>query len=352
VGAVRVTVALGARSYDVVIGPGVRGELSELVSGRAPNARLAAIVTTDNLVSQPWFDLDVGVMTELVIVPDGEAAKNLSVVESTCRHFARSGLSRRDVVVAVGGGSITDVAGFAAATYERGVAVVHVATTLLGQVDAAIGGKTGVNLPEGKNLVGAFHQPIGVLCDTETLATLPDAERRSGLGEIAKCWLLLRHPSSDLPGVSDEALVEMAAVFKARTVEGDEREQGRRALLNYGHTLAHALESQQSAGGSFQLRHGEAVAIGVAFAARLARRLGRIGDHAVAEHDAVLDFFALPKDLPTGVDRGALLAAMARDKKAHHNLTFVLADHDGFSVVADVPQEAVELELGLLEGQR
>ena len=173
------------------------------------------------------------------------------------------------MVVAVGGGVVTDTAGFAAAVYHRGIPVVHVPTTLLGQIDAAIGGKTGVNLPEGKNLVGAVWQPSAVLCDTEVLATLPPREYRSGLGEMAKYAFLGVDDLADLP--LDEA-VAACVRCKAEVVAADEREGGRRAILNYGHTLAHALEIA----GGYDLRHGEAVAIGLVYAAELARALGRI----------------------------------------------------------------------------
>ncbi len=202
-------------------------------------------------------------------IPDGEAHKTLATVGALCSEFARAGLTRSDCVVALGGGVVTDVAGFAAASYHRGIAVVHVPTTLLGQIDAAIGGKTGVNLPEGKNLVGAFWQPKAVVCDLETLESLPERERRCGLGELAKYhWL----GGGRLDELDLEERVARCVEIKAEVVGDDERESGRRALLNYGHTLAHALEIE----GRHDLRHGEAVAIGLVFAARLARRLGRV----------------------------------------------------------------------------
>jgi 5-deoxy-5-amino-3-dehydroquinate synthase len=276
----------------------------------------------------------------------GEPAKSLASVEELCRGFAQFGLTRADLVVGVGGGVVTDVAGFAAAIYHRGVAVAHVATTLLGQVDAAIGGKTGVNLPEGKNLVGAFWQPVGVICDTEVLSTLPPREYRSGLGEMAKYAFL------GVPGLSGMDLVDAVASCvecKAAFVSDDERETGSlpgaagqaqagRALLNYGHTLAHALETE----GNYDLRHGEAVAVGLVFAARLARRLGRVGDERVAEHDRVVAAYDLPSRLPPGVDTAGLVAAMGRDKKATQGgLTFVLDGPNGLEVVPGVGPDDV-----------
>ena len=260
---------------------------------------------------------------------DGETAKALSTVEDLCRSFAEWGLTRSDVVVSVGGGVVTDVAGFTAATYHRGVAVIHVPTTLLAQIDAAIGGKTGVNLPEGKNLVGAFWQPVAVLCDTATLDTLPEAEMRCGLGEMAKYHFL---DGSDLDGLDLTARIARCVEIKAAVVAEDEHEAGRRAVLNYGHTLGHALETV----GGYGLRHGEAVAIGLVYAAELARALGRIGDDRVAEHRRVVTRYGLSAILPEGSGSDNLVEAMARDKKAVNGLTFVLDGPDGVQLVAGV----------------
>lgn len=340
----RVRVGLGERSYDVVIEGGSRHDLADTLAAVCPDARHAAVVTTDAIARQPWFDLDPGIASTRVLVPDGEDAKRFSVLADVCEQFARMGLSRRDVVVAVGGGAVTDLAGFAAASYQRGVDVVHVATSLVAQVDAAIGGKTGIDLEAGKNLVGAFHQPRAVLCDPDVLATLPARERASGYGEIAKCLLL---EGRDVPAaVDDEDLIVAAVTLKVAFVEADERDGGRRALLNYGHTLGHAIEAEQWRTGRGDLRHGEAVAIGIAFAARLARRLGRVGDEVVAHHDAMLDAFSLPRRLAGEHAPDDLLAAIGRDKKAHHNLTFVLAGTEGFGVVADLDADVVRDELG------
>ena len=278
-----------------------------------------------------------------VVVGAGEQAKTLATVEQICRALARWGLTRRDCVVAVGGGVVTDTAGFAAASYHRGVAVVHVPTTLLGMVDAAIGGKTGVNLPEGKNLVGAFWQPSAVVCDLESLATLPERERRSGMGEMAKYAFL---GVDDLDAMDLEEAVAACVRCKADIVAGDEREvpgaRDGRALLNYGHTLAHALEVD----GAFDLRHGEAVAIGLVFASRLAERLGRIGPDRVAEHRRIVAGYDLPADLPAGADIANLVALMTRDKKAIDGLTFVLDGAQGLEVVTGVPADVVAEVLG------
>ena len=337
----RITVDLGERGYEVTTGALARRDLADVIARRAPRARSAAIVTSAELVDRPWFDLVTGLEQHVVVVPDGETAKSLAAVEYLCERFVALGLSRDDVVVGVGGGAVTDLAGFAAAVYLRGIGVVHVPPSLVGQVDAAIGGKTGVNLPVGKNLVGAFHQPLGVLCDTSILETLPERELRSGYGEIAKCWLLERRDPAAVADATREELVTMAVGLKAGIVSEDEREGGRRALLNYGHTLGHAVELLALARDADELRHGEAVAIGLAFAARLAHALGRVGEAAVLDHDAVLGAFSLPRSLPDEMSSDQLIAVMQRDKKAHHDLTFVLDGPAGFEVVAGVSPELV-----------
>lgn len=326
------TVALGDRSYPVVVGAGARHRLLEYMP---PGARRAAVVTQETI---PW-QVDSGVEQHVFFLDDGEEAKNLESVEQLCRGFSRWGLTRSDTVVAVGGGVVTDVAGFAAAVYHRGISVIHVPTTLLGQVDAAIGGKTGVNLPEGKNLVGAFWQPEAVLCDTETLETLPSREYRSGLGEMAKYAFLGVEHLRDLP--LDEAVAACVAC-KAEVVAGDERESGSRALLNYGHTLAHALETT----GGYDLRHGEAVAIGLVFAAGLANRLGRISDDRVREHEKLVASYDLPTRLPQGAETEELIAVMARDKKVTGGgLTFVLDGPTGLEVVGGISVADVRASL-------
>ena len=332
---IRVTVPLGARSYDVVIGAGARSELAALL----PESAERAVVVTQEPVG---VEVDTGRKQTTITVRDGEQAKAVSVVEDLCRQFARFGLTRADVVVGVGGGVVTDLAGFAASVYMRGVAVAHVATTLLAQVDAAIGGKTGVDLPEGKNLVGTFWQPVGVVCDTETLSTLAPRHLRAGMGEMAK-YAFLGVP--DLTRLPIDEQVAACVACKVEVVSADERESGRRALLNYGHTLAHALETA----GGYDLLHGEAVGIGLAFAARLARRLGRIDDARVAEHDRVVSGFDLSTALPPGSSVTELVELMGRDKKAVNGLTFVLDGPRGIEVVPGVaPTEvgATLVEMG------
>ena len=337
----RFNVELGERGYEVATGVGAMRELAAVIARRAPRARTAAIVTSAALVDRSWFDVQTGLEQHVVVVPDGESAKSMAAVEYLCERFVSLGLSRDDVVVGVGGGAVTDLAGFAAAVYLRGIGVVQVPTSLVGQVDAAIGGKTGVNLSMGKNLVGAFHQPLGVLCDTATLETLPEREMRSGYGEVAKCWLLERRDDSSITTTTREDMVALSVGLKARIVSDDERDSGKRALLNYGHTLGHAVELLALARDPDELRHGEAVAIGLAFAARLAHALGRVKEVAVREHDAVLDAFSLPRSLPDDMSSEQLTAVMLRDKKAHHDLTFVLDGPVGFEVVAGVSPDVV-----------
>jgi 5-deoxy-5-amino-3-dehydroquinate synthase len=317
---IELEVPLGDRSYPVVVGPGARHRLLELLP---VGVQRAAVVTQANI----GWDVDPGVESRTFTIGDGEDNKHLGTIEDLCRDFAQWGLNRGDVVVAVGGGMVTDVAGFAAAVYHRGIPVVHVPTSLLGQVDAAIGGKTGVNLPEGKNLVGAYWQPSAVLCDTETLGTLPPREYRSGLGEMAKYAFLGVDRLPDLP--LDEA-VAACVRCKADVVADDEREGGRRAILNYGHTLAHAIETE----GGYDLRHGEAVAVGLIYAAEVARRLRRIDDDRVAEHRRVVAGYDLPLGVPADLDAERLVDLFSRDKKAVRGVTFVLDGPDGVEPVA------------------
>jgi 5-deoxy-5-amino-3-dehydroquinate synthase len=325
-------VPLGDRAYDVIVGHGARSELAGLLPETATRA---AIVTQAAIP----VEIDPGIPAARFEIGVGEAAKSLSTVEDLLREFARFGLTRRDVVIGVGGGMVTDVAGFAAATWHRGVPVVHVATTLLGMVDAAIGGKTGVNLPEGKNLVGAFWQPSGVICDLDTLASLPERERRSGDGEMAKYHFLT---GDDLQTMELTDRVARCVEIKAEIVATDEREGGRRALLNYGHTLAHALEIATR----HDLTHGEAVGIGLVYAAELARELGRIDEGRVAEHRRIVgDEYGLTTAVPGGVDADELVTLMARDKKALAGLTFVLDGPAGVEVVEGVDDAAVRAAL-------
>jgi 5-deoxy-5-amino-3-dehydroquinate synthase len=349
---ISVPVELGERRYDVVVGQGCISELAAILATKVPTARRVAVVTQSGIA----VSVETGLPTEVFTVPDGEEGKSLSVVEELCRGFVRFGLSRSDVVVAVGGGVVTDLAGFAAASFHRGTAYVNVATTLLAQVDAAVGGKTGVNLPEGKNLVGAFWQPRAVLCDPDVLSTLPPREWASGRGEMAKYAFLGGTsgagdgPDASLLDLSLEEQVARCVAIKAAVVASDEREGDQRMVLNYGHTLAHALEAAAFEPGSgLDLRHGEAVAIGLVYAALLARRLGRIDDGRVDLHRRVVGAFDLSSAVPAPVDPELLVSFMTRDKKAQRDLTFVLDGPAGVEVVRGVDRADVLATLADME---
>jgi 3-dehydroquinate synthase len=353
-----IRVELGPRSYDIVVGTGVLARAAAALPGRARVAVVSQAVIADRYADPLLASLgEAGIMAELFLIDDGEQAKSLPTVESLCRRFAAWGLLRGDAVVALGGGVVGDTAGFTAAAYHRGVACLQAPTTLLAQVDAAIGGKTGVNLPEGKNLVGAFHQPVGVLCDVATLATLPEREYRAGLGEVAKyafmgdaelgatladeaaaAALLARHPAV----LAD--VVARSAAIKAAVVSADEHERtGLRATLNYGHTLAHALETV----GRYGLLHGEAVAVGLVFAAELAAALDRLPPGAPDATRRMLARFGLPTAAPAGLGAADLVTLMRRDKKAAGGLTFVLPALGGGPLerVDDPPLRLVERAL-------
>lgn len=332
----RIPVELGDRTYPVLVGSGAISELNALVPS---DVQRVAVVTDPDIP----FTITVDRPTVTVHVSGSEEAKTLATIESITSAFAQHGITRRDLVIGVGGGLITDLAGFAAAVWHRGTRVLHVPTTLLGMVDAAIGGKTAVNLPEGKNLVGAFWQPIAVVADLDALATLPARESKCGLGEVAKYHFLAGDDLLSLP-LADR--IARCAAIKADIVSSDENESGRRMLLNYGHTLAHAIEIC----GDHRLAHGEAVAVGLLFAARLARELGRIDDGRVDRHDAVVrDEYGLADDsVLAGVRRlrvDDLMTVMARDKKATRGLTFVLDGPNGPDVVHDIDPDRVRTAL-------
>jgi 3-dehydroquinate synthase len=322
----RVPVA-GPAPYEVVIGPGALAELALVL---ASTARVA-VVHAPPLAAAAGAAVETlqtaGVAAEAVVVPDGEAAKTAAVAAAAWEEFGRLGLTRSDAVVGVGGGAVTDLAGFLAATWVRGVRVVQVPTSLLGMVDAAVGGKTGINTAAGKNLVGAFHPPAAVLADTDSLAALPEAEFRSGLAEVVKCGFIadpeiLRLLEADPTGRRDTAeLIERAVRVKAEAVGEDLYDTGRREFLNYGHTLGHAVERVED----FGWRHGEAVAVGLVFAAELAGQAGLLTRDDVERHRRLVGAMGLPTR--HAGDWGALQAVMRLDKKARGaSLRFVVLD--------------------------
>ena len=336
-----IRVQLGERSYDVVVGSGVR---SQVFSALPSTARRALVITQDGIPFAIADDLkSAGLSVSTLTIGDGEEHKSLSTIEAIMVECANIGLTRNDVIVGVGGGMVTDVAGFAASLWHRGIAAVHVSTTLVGMVDAAIGGKTGVNLSTGKNLVGSFWQPRAVFCDTDALASLSPQEIRCGHGEMAKYHFLT---GDNLLALELAERIARCVQIKADIVGADEREGGRRMLLNYGHTLAHALEIATD----FSLAHGEAVAIGMVYAAHVAHQLGRIDQHRVDQHRAVVTGeYGLSCALPAGVSHEQLIQLMHGDKKALTGLTFVLDGPRGVEPVTSVDLEAVRRALHSME---
>ena len=321
----------GAAPYDVVVGRDVLGELAEMIPAGVRRVALChseALAAIADRVAAALGDVEI---TRLV-VPEGEAAKTATVATECWETLGAAGFTRSDLVVTVGGGATTDLGGFVAATWLRGVAVIHVPTSVLAMVDAAVGGKTGIDTGAGKNLVGSFHEPAGVVCDLSLLDTLPRAEFVSGLGEVVKCGFIADPRILDLveadpalaldptSGVLAE-LVERAIAVKIAVVVDDLTERGGsdehpgRETLNYGHTLAHALERASD----YRIRHGEAVALGMCFVAELARRTGRIDDDLADRHTSALAAVGLPVSVE-GYAFDELLATMRVDKKTRGDL--------------------------------
>jgi 3-dehydroquinate synthase len=305
-----------------------------------------------------------GLPAEHVLLPQGEAAKRLSVIEDAASELARLRVERREPIVAVGGGALGDAAGFLAATYLRGIPFIQVPTTLVAQIDSSIGGKTGVDLPEGKNLLGAFHQPASIVIDISVLATLDERQRRAALAEAAKMAALgdeklfatleasgAAIATGDHAAVESGALaevVERAAWAKVEVVLADERESGARISLNLGHTLGHAIEA---AAGFGALLHGEAVAYGLRAAARIGEARGVTTPERAKRIETLLDGLELGKS-PTGLDLDEVLGYMATDKKhAGRALRWVLPTADGYAIDAEVPEPLVrEVAAAVLEG--
>ncbi len=324
----------GDAPYDVLVGRGLLGEIAALVGQRAARVLVIhprALRTTGEAVRTELAG--AGYEAVAAEVPDGEEAKNAQVAAFCWGVLGQASFTRTDVVVGVGGGAVTDLAGFVAATWLRGVPVVQVPTTLLAMVDAAVGGKTGLNTSEGKNLVGAFHPPAGVVADLDTLATLPRHDLVSGMAEVVKCGFIADPGILDLIEADPSAatdptspvlreLVERSIAVKADVVSRDLKEAGPREFLNYGHTLAHAIELVER----YSWRHGAAVSVGMVFVAELAQLAGRLDPAVVDRHRSVLGSLGLP--LTYRGDRWPqLLEAMGRDKKTRGDvLRFVVLD--------------------------
>ncbi len=332
----------GSAPYPVLIGYGVADQVTEATQG-ALRIGLIHASQPEGVRSQVLARLrTAGHEVTAIAVPDGESGKSLDVAHHCWDVLAASRFTRSDMIVALGGGAVTDLAGFVAATWLRGVRLINIPTTLLGMVDAAVGGKTAINLPAGKNLVGAFHPPVAVLADLQVLDTLPDEEYRSGLAEVAKCGfiadpvildLLQRDPS----GRADQAeLVVRAVRVKAEVVAEDLTDVGRREMLNYGHTLGHAIESVSG----YSIRHGEAISIGMVFAAQLARHSGLLDRGSAARHRELLSAMGLPTTY--SAPWKDLLARMRVDKKARGDqLRFVVLEGIARPRILEAPADTL-----------
>ena len=341
----------GDSPYEVIIGTGVLGELPALVPARAETVAIIYDERLGEIAQAARLALDAGRFSVIArAIPSGEAAKTINVAAGLWSWLADQKVTRSDCVVGIGGGAATDLAGFVAATWLRGVAVVQVPTTVLGMVDAAVGGKTAVDIPEGKNLVGAFHPPSGVLCDMATLSTLAPADYVAGLAEVIKGGFIadpeiLRLIEEDPGGARDPAgpqareLIERKIAVKARVVSADLRESGLREILNYGHTLAHAIERVEG----YRCLHGNAVAIGMVFAAEVGWLAGRLDEASVARHRQILQSVGLPTAYPGG-RWPQLRDAMSVDKKNRGaTLRMVVLDGEGHpGILAAPPEELLE----------
>ncbi|MEA2906498.1 MAG: 3-dehydroquinate synthase [Alphaproteobacteria bacterium] len=345
-----VNVALGARSYDIVIGRGAIAALGQRIAALRPQARVA--IVSDETVARHYLATAQAVLGERVagapiIVPPGESSKSFPVFEKVCEALIASRIERGDLVLALGGGVIGDLAGFAASVVRRGLDYVQVPTTLLAQVDSSVGGKTAIDSPQGKNLIGAFHQPLLVVADSALLDTLSAREFRSGYAEVAKYGLIgdeaffawLEANSSDVfaGGPAREHAIATSCRAKALTVSRDERETGERALLNLGHTFGHAFEA--AAGFSQRLLHGEAISLGMCCAFEFSARRALLPDseaRRVTRHLAAVGLPTHLSQVPGGLpDADRLMDLIAQDKKVKRGkLTFILARGIGGAFIA------------------
>ena len=348
------TVSLGERSYPIHVGPGVLAHGGALLVPLLPQPRV--VVLTNPVVAALWLApfraslSAAGIASESIVVPDGETSKSWPTLQDVLTRLLEQKAERATTLVALGGGVVGDLAGFAAAIYQRGMPFVQVPTTLLAQVDSSVGGKTGINHPLGKNMIGAFHQPRAVLIDTDCLATLPDRELSAGLAEVIKTAAIrdraffewLEANMARLVARDPDALVHAVAQscrIKAEVVAADEREAGERALLNLGHTFGHAIESGVGYG---EWLHGEAVAAGMVLATRLSERLGYIAGGDVIRLRVLLERARLPIDAPRlGAER--YLELMRHDKKVvTGRIRFVLLRGIGNAFVSsDVPADTL-----------
>ncbi|WP_270451030.1 3-dehydroquinate synthase [Kocuria marina] len=335
--------------YDVLVGNGLLDRVPELLGERVKKVLIIhprALRATGDVVQQNLSA--AGIQSFVAEIPDAEEGKRVEVAAFCWQIMGQSDFTRTDAVVSVGGGAVTDLAGFVAATWLRGVRVIHLPTTLLGMVDAAVGGKTGINTAEGKNLVGAFHPPAAVVCDLDSLQTLPQNELLTGMAEVVKCGFiadprileLIRENPQEVRDAASPVvreLIERGIRVKAEVVSSDLKESGRREYLNYGHTLGHAIEHNER----YQWRHGAAVAVGMVFAAELGRAAGSLSDDVVTEHREILTSLGLP--VTYRADQWPrLLEVMKRDKKTRGNLLrFVVLDRIAAPRIMEVPDPAI-----------
>jgi len=351
----RVTVELGSRPYDIWIAPGLIGRLDQFL---APLAPTSIHIVTNEVVAPLYLEqvrrtCHQVAPTSQCTVPDGEHVKNVDTVQRVIDALVKARADRGSVVVALGGGVVGDIAGFAAAVFMRGVRVVQVPTTLLAQVDSSVGGKTGVNHPSGKNLIGAFHQPSVVVSDTSVLRSLPARELSAGLAEVLKHGLLadseyFERTVRDMPrllslddGALADAIVRSCRI-KAGVVGRDERESGERALLNLGHTFGHAIEALTGFG---RWLHGEAVACGLCLAGDLSSRLGLIAAADVQRIADAVSAARLPARIE-GLPKAAAIDAMRGDKKTHAGrIRFIVLERIGRAIQTEVPEPLVEATL-------
>src|ERR1700736_2462493 len=359
---ITVDVALGDRAYNIIIGRDVLPSLGARVAALRPGARSA--IVTDRNVATHWLEqtqaslVQAGIATSRIIVEEGEGSKSYTGLEKVSEALIAAKIERNDLVIALGGGVVGDLAGFAAAILRRGVDFVQVPTSLLAQVDSSVGGKTGINSPQGKNLLGAFHQPRLVLADTAVLDTLSPRQFRAGYAEVAKygvlgdegffTWLEANHAEVFSGGAAREHAIATSCRAKAAIVARDERENGERALLNLGHTFGHALEA--ATGFSDRLFHGEGVAVGMVLAAELSAQLGMLGETDAARVRYHLAEVGLPTHLQDiagfaqeGLgDADSLMGLMAQDKKVRRGrLTFILLQAVGRAVITSDVEPAV-----------
>ncbi|MFF2270688.1 3-dehydroquinate synthase [Agromyces sp. NPDC058136] len=345
----RTTIRVGGETgYDVVVGRGVIGDLGDALGSSVKKVLVVHPATLGAKAATLREELSDRFEVLLAEVPDAEAGKRVEVAAFCWQVLGQADFTRSDAIVGFGGGAITDLAGFVAATWLRGVRVVQVPTTVLGMVDAAVGGKTGINTNEGKNLVGVFHPPAAVLCDLDLLDTLPKNEILAGFAEIVKAGFI-RYPEildiveADVEVATDPTtpefrrVVELAIQMKADVVSEDLTEQGLREILNYGHTLGHAVEHAER----YQWRHGAAVSVGMMFAAELGRLSGRLSDDVADRHRRVLDLLSLPTSYPAG-RWNTLLATMQRDKKSRAGqLRFIVLDDLAKPTVMQAPDQSL-----------